>query len=224
MPLAQSILLAIARLLTEIVRGLVDGIGALVQNIGKIALALAIAGTPFYLIWLAGRSALHQKTPPIFWQAIPITWWVCALVRQIGWLVRLIAQPTQLRRPATRSAPVSAQRIREWDATWRRAIAYQQHARHDRHVDDEHTSRGGQHDERPGRQPTPSWAYHTLGLRTGATSDQIHAAYRELAKRLHPDRNPGFSHQATDRFRDIQLAYEFLSHPRHQDEQDHHAS
>ncbi|MGA2012767.1 MAG: J domain-containing protein [Solirubrobacteraceae bacterium] len=221
MPLAQTTLRAITRLLTELVRGLIDGVGALVQNIGKLALALAVAATPFYLIWLAGRSADHQHTPPIFWQAIPTTWLACALVWQTGWLVRAIAHPAQLRRqqPAARAAPVSAQRIHEWDAAWQRAIDHQQHARHHRHTNDEHASPNGQHargrDQRHGSQSTPGWAYQTLGLHTHATPQEVRAAYHELAKRLHPDRNPDFPHQATDRFRDIQAAYEILSHPRH---------
>jgi len=83
-----------------LLRDLLDGIGALVQSIGKVALVLAIGGTPFYILWLASRSAEHQRTPPIFWQAIPITWLACALVWQLGSLLRSLAYPNRTRRRA----------------------------------------------------------------------------------------------------------------------------
>ncbi len=49
--------------------------------------------------------------------------------------------------------------------------------------------------------------YRTLGLSADADEKQIHAAYRSLAKRYHPDIGEGSS---AEKFRDIQMAYEVL--------------
>ncbi len=52
-------------------------------------------------------------------------------------------------------------------------------------------------------------SYRLLGLRTGATQEDIKAAYRKLARQLHPDLNPG-DDRAKDRFIRITEAYQFL--------------
>lgn len=51
--------------------------------------------------------------------------------------------------------------------------------------------------------------YTTLGLQRSASTDEIRRAYRILARRYHPDVNPG-SHSA-ERFKSISAAYETLS-------------
>lgn len=53
--------------------------------------------------------------------------------------------------------------------------------------------------------------YATLGIHRLATPEQIKRAYREQAKRLHPDRDP--SPQAAGRFMAVQRAYETLRDP-----------
>ncbi len=55
--------------------------------------------------------------------------------------------------------------------------------------------------------------YHVLGIVPSASGDEITTAYRELALTYHPDRNPGFQHEANARLRTINAAYEVLSHP-----------
>lgn len=52
-------------------------------------------------------------------------------------------------------------------------------------------------------------SYRLLGLRTGATHEDIKVAYRKLARQLHPDLNPG-DDRAKDRFIRITEAYQFL--------------
>jgi curved DNA-binding protein len=52
--------------------------------------------------------------------------------------------------------------------------------------------------------------YQTLGLERGCSRDQIRDAYRQLAKRYHPDANPG-SNQAVDQIKALNNAYEILS-------------
>ena len=49
--------------------------------------------------------------------------------------------------------------------------------------------------------------YKVLGVRPGASSEELHDAYRRLVKLHHPDRNGG-SAEATRRFQEIQEAYE----------------
>lgn len=54
--------------------------------------------------------------------------------------------------------------------------------------------------------------YETLGIKRDASHDAIRPAYRKLAKKLHPDLNPG-DKQAEDRFKSITAAYDLLSDP-----------
>ncbi|MEB3044824.1 J domain-containing protein [Rhizobium mulingense] len=52
--------------------------------------------------------------------------------------------------------------------------------------------------------------YELLGVKRDATQKDIQSAFRKLAKKLHPDLNPG-DKKAEDRFKDISTAYEILS-------------
>ena len=54
--------------------------------------------------------------------------------------------------------------------------------------------------------------YQVLGVPRGATDKEIKAAYRRLARKNHPDVNPGDS-AAEARFKEISGAYEVLSDP-----------
>lgn len=52
--------------------------------------------------------------------------------------------------------------------------------------------------------------YEVLGLQKSATDDEIKKAYRKLAIKYHPDRNPG-NKEAEEKFREATEAYEVLS-------------
>jgi DnaJ-class molecular chaperone len=54
--------------------------------------------------------------------------------------------------------------------------------------------------------------YTTLGVKKDATQADIQKAYRRLAKKLHPDLNPG-NKGAEDKFKEISAAYNLLSDP-----------
>ena len=54
--------------------------------------------------------------------------------------------------------------------------------------------------------------YETLGVKRDASSDDIRKAYRRLAKKLHPDLNPG-NKDSEERFKDASLANELLTDP-----------
>jgi DnaJ-class molecular chaperone len=51
--------------------------------------------------------------------------------------------------------------------------------------------------------------YQTLGVKKDASQEAIQKAYRQLAKKLHPDLNPG-NKQAEERFKEVAAAYDIL--------------
>jgi molecular chaperone DnaJ len=54
--------------------------------------------------------------------------------------------------------------------------------------------------------------YAILGVPRNATQEEIKRAYRRLAMKYHPDRNPG-NREAEEKFKEISEAYEVLSDP-----------
>ncbi len=54
--------------------------------------------------------------------------------------------------------------------------------------------------------------YKVLGVSPGATDEEIKKAYRTLAKKYHPDLNPG-NEEAEDRMNEINVAYDLLTKP-----------
>ena len=54
--------------------------------------------------------------------------------------------------------------------------------------------------------------YEVLGVKRDASDDDIKKAYRKLARKFHPDLNPG-DKAAEDQFKQLQAAYDVLSDP-----------
>jgi molecular chaperone DnaJ len=63
--------------------------------------------------------------------------------------------------------------------------------------------------------------YEVLGLARNTSDDEIKKAYRKLAMKYHPDRNPG-DKTAEDKFKEIKEAYEILSDPQKRAAYDQH--
>jgi molecular chaperone DnaJ len=55
--------------------------------------------------------------------------------------------------------------------------------------------------------------YATLGVAKNASAEEIKKAYRKLAKKLHPDVNPG-DKKAEERFKDVSAAFEVIGDPK----------
>ena len=62
------------------------------------------------------------------------------------------------------------------------------------------------------KEAAPNQYYDTLEVRRDASPDEIKKAYRRLARKFHPDVNPG-DRAAEDRFKNIQEAYSVLNDP-----------
>jgi molecular chaperone DnaJ len=55
--------------------------------------------------------------------------------------------------------------------------------------------------------------YKTLGVKRASTQDEIRKAYRRLARKYHPDLNPG-DKSSEEKFKQLSEAYEILSDPK----------
>ena len=54
--------------------------------------------------------------------------------------------------------------------------------------------------------------YDILGVERGASLEEVKSAFRRLAQRFHPDKNPG-NDAAQQKFKEINAAYQILSDP-----------
>ena len=65
--------------------------------------------------------------------------------------------------------------------------------------------------------------YKTLGVRRDASQDEIQAAYRELARKYHPDLNPD-DKTAKRKFQEVQSAFDVLGNPEKREMYDRYGS
>lgn len=66
--------------------------------------------------------------------------------------------------------------------------------------------------ERTAKAKRKTCYYKVLGIRIGASQEEVKSAFRYLAMKLHPDRNPG-DPKAAERFREVRKAYDILKDP-----------
>ena len=62
--------------------------------------------------------------------------------------------------------------------------------------------------------------YEVLGVKKEATPEEIRKAYKKLAIKWHPDKNPDNKEEAENRFKEISEAYSVLSDPEKKNEYD----
>src|SRR6266850_5232767 len=55
--------------------------------------------------------------------------------------------------------------------------------------------------------------YETLSVTRNASAEEIRKSYRKLARKYHPDLNPG-DKSSEERFKNVQEAYDVLSDPK----------
>ncbi|MHC4183672.1 MAG: DnaJ domain-containing protein [Planctomycetota bacterium] len=65
--------------------------------------------------------------------------------------------------------------------------------------------------------------YETLGIKKDASQDEIKKAFRKLARKHHPDLNPGDT-AAEKRFKEINGAYEILGNPKKRSDYDQYGT
>ena len=53
--------------------------------------------------------------------------------------------------------------------------------------------------------------YEVLSVARGASEQEIKSAYRKLALKYHPDRNPESTEESTEKFKEITEAYSVLA-------------
>lgn len=61
--------------------------------------------------------------------------------------------------------------------------------------------------------------YNVLGVARGASEEEVRKAYRELARKHHPDRNPD-DPAAKKKFQDVQRAFDVLNDPKKREQYD----
>ena len=65
----------------------------------------------------------------------------------------------------------------------------------------------------------PKDHYEVLGVSRGASADDIRKAYRDLARKHHPDLNPDNT-EAKQKFQEVQIAFEVLNDPKKREQYD----
>jgi DnaJ domain len=213
MTVARAPSLLLARVLVALMRDGAEALGAIVYRLGRATLRLLWIATVVliqYAIFV--RVTVHVAMPPMIWLFLTGAWLAATALWVLGGLLRYVAWSCSGRaqiRGRAGTPSVGADRIGEWEGAWRRALRYQQLA-------SQWADRGEQRSRENRRQRAGATArspYEILGVNMGVSQEQLRTAYRELAMRVHPDHNPGFVAEATERFAAIHAAYELQSDP-----------
>ena len=203
----------LAWVLAELVRDVLGALGAILYAIGRATFRLLWIPTVVLIVYaIMVRATVRVAMPPVVWLVLTGVWLAAVALWVIGGVFRYVVLPRPVAyiRARPRTGPVSAERIGEWESAWRRALRWQEATSQGADFGDQRASEDCRREAGSAAADSP---YEILEVDRDVTHEQLRAAYRELVMRVHPDRNPGFVAEATERFAAIHAAYELLSDP-----------